>query len=50
MPEELIEEAVASHKKPCSESPRQLPPEVGNLSAKWVEEQTVQQHAGIPGQ
>lgn len=41
------EEAVTSHNGSRSESPGQRPPEVGNLTAERVKEQTVEQCAAI---
>jgi hypothetical protein len=50
MPEELVGEPLASYEGPRSESPGQPPPEVGDLSAEQVEEQTVERYTGILGQ
>jgi hypothetical protein len=41
---------VENHEGPQSGSPDQSPPEVGDLPAEWVEEQTVERCAGILGQ
>jgi len=49
MPEEPVEEAVASHEGPCSESSSKPPSEVGDLQAVGVEERTVEQYAGMLG-
>jgi hypothetical protein len=50
MSQKPVDEAVASHEGPRSESTGQPPPEAGELSAERVEELTVARYAGILGQ